>query len=155
MELPCSGTCQCGGVTYTVSEEPLVTYACHCTECQKRTGSAFSMGMVFSSGSIKFEGELASWTRASDLGNENTRYSCKKCGNNIYGIGSNIPGLLKLQPGTLDSTQNVRPDAHFWISSAQFWFQFPSNMPVYDKQPSDAAQVFDDIQKFREKDEQS
>ena len=46
MHPPLEGSCQCGAVTYTVSAEPLFTYACHCSSCQKRTGSAFSLGLV-------------------------------------------------------------------------------------------------------------
>ncbi len=155
MNFPFSGSCQCGGVVYTVSDNPLLTYACHCTECQKRTGSAFSMGMIIASGSFEVEGELSSWARTSDLGHENVRYSCKKCGNILYGIGSTLSGFIKLQPGTLNSTKGVSPDVHFWSASAQSWFSFPSDVPIFDKQPGDTAEVLAAIQQYQEKGEGS
>ncbi len=49
--------CQCGTIHYRVTAEPLFTYACHCGSCQKRTGSAFSMGMVVLTESLHGEGE--------------------------------------------------------------------------------------------------
>ena len=43
MKLPASGSCQCGNVNYEITDEPLVTYACHCRDCQKLSTSAFSI----------------------------------------------------------------------------------------------------------------
>ncbi len=46
MRLPQSGGCQCGAVRYEVSGPPRIVYACHCTECQRQSGSAFAMAAV-------------------------------------------------------------------------------------------------------------
>ena len=46
MDTPAQGSCQCGAIQLTVNSAPLLTYACFCSSCQKRTGSAFSMGLV-------------------------------------------------------------------------------------------------------------
>ncbi len=43
---PYFGQCLCGSVRYRVSQEPLTLYACHCTECQRRTGSAFALSLI-------------------------------------------------------------------------------------------------------------
>ena len=45
MPAPYTGRCFCGSAKYRVAEEPLVVYACHCTDCQKRSGSAFGLSM--------------------------------------------------------------------------------------------------------------
>lgn len=42
-----SGSCRCGGVGLMVRGEPLVTMACHCTGCQRMTGSAFSLSSLY------------------------------------------------------------------------------------------------------------
>jgi hypothetical protein len=63
MDQPLTGSCQCGAITYAVNANPLFTYACHCTDCQKRTGSAFSMGLVIVTDSLELEGALTAWTR--------------------------------------------------------------------------------------------
>ena len=50
MELPLTGGCQCSALRYEISRAPGLVYTSHCTECQRQTGSAFSMGVVIGSG---------------------------------------------------------------------------------------------------------
>ena len=42
MTLPAEGGCRCGALRIRVTQHPMVTAVCHCTGCQKMTGSAFS-----------------------------------------------------------------------------------------------------------------
>jgi hypothetical protein len=46
MELPLTGGCICGSVRYAITAASLSVYACHCTDCQRITSSAFSIGVV-------------------------------------------------------------------------------------------------------------
>ena len=48
MPAPYAGGCGCGAIRYSVTTEPLISYLCHCTECQKRTASAFGISAVVS-----------------------------------------------------------------------------------------------------------
>jgi hypothetical protein len=137
MKTPLTGGHQCGAVRYTVTE-PLFTYACHSSNCQKRTGSAFSTGLMVPARALTIEGALTAWSRTSDQGNTNTRYSCAGCGKIIYGIGESHPELAKLQAGTLDDTRAVRPDVHLWTRSKQQWVTLPADTPRFETQPGDA-----------------
>ena len=143
------GQCLCGAVTFKIAAEPMRMAACHCKDCQKRTGSAFSMGMVYPISSLSVTGELSRWERTSDEGNVNTRYSCSDCGNIIYGVGSITPDLIKLQPGTLDDTSAVQVDAHIWTRNAQTWVVFPENALKYETQPDNLIEVFEAVIKGR------
>ncbi len=136
-----NGACQCGQVHYTISGAPLFTYACHCMTCQKRTGSAFSLGAVYPLDALAVAGEMTAFTRTSDGGDSNTRYSCAECGNIIYGVGSATPGVAKLQPGTLDDTSRVVPDVHLWTRSAQSWIVLPEGAHAFETQPDSLADV--------------
>lgn len=135
METPLQGSCQCGAIHYSLGAEPLLTYACHCHDCQKRTGSAFSMGLIVPTSALAVEGELSAWQRTSDEGNTNSRYSCASCGNIIYGIGDSNPDLAKLQAGTLDDTSRVAPDVHIWTCRKQAWVSLADEVPQFDTQP--------------------
>lgn len=137
MNVPLSGSCQCGAVTYTVSAEPLFTYACHCSSCQKRTGSAFSLGLVIATDALALKGPLTPWSRTSEQGHTNTRYSCASCGNIIYGIGDNTPELAKLQAGTLEDTGAVEPEVHMWTIKKQPWLTLPAGVHQFETQPED------------------
>jgi hypothetical protein len=137
MKIPLSGSCQCGAVTYTVNAEPVFTYACHCSSCQKRTGSAFSLGLVIATESLAVKGALTPWSRTSEEGNTNTRYSCASCGNIIYGIGDSNPELAKLQSGTLEDTSEVEPEVHMWTARKQPWVTLSCRVPQFETQPED------------------
>jgi len=141
MNLPSRGSCQCGSITYVLKNNPVTTYACHCRDCQKRTGSAFSLGMLIKADSIDIEGELSAWERSSDKGNINARYSCQNCGNIIYGVGSFTPEVFKLQPGTLENTSEVFPEVHLWTKRAQPWVSMPEGAPQFEEQPEDVSEI--------------
>jgi hypothetical protein len=145
-----TGACQCGGVRYVFDGEPLMTYACHCRDCQRRTGSAFSEGMLVSADQISIEGDLSAWQRISDTGVEKTRQSCASCGNIIFGTAGNLPGLLLLQAGTLDDTSAVHPEMHMWLQSAQPWVVLPPGVPSWQTQADDMMKMLQAAIKYRQ-----
>ena len=86
MELPQTGGCQCGKVRYEISEEPVSVYTCHCLDCQRLTGSAFSLGIVVPEKGFRLTGvEPRQLQRTADSGRVNTRLVCPECGSWICG----------------------------------------------------------------------
>ena len=150
MKLPAPGSCQCGEVRYSLTAEPLMTYACYCQNCQKRTGSAFSMGLIVSAATLQVEGRLSSWERQSDQGVTNVRFSCAACGNVIYGHGLDQPELLKLQAGTLEDAREVVPEVHLWTCRAQRWLELPPEAPRYERQPGDPMEMLQRAVQYRQ-----
>jgi len=136
-----TGGCQCESVRYVFEGEPLMTYACHCRDCQRRTGSAFSEGILILADQIVLEGEMSSWQRKSDTDVAKLRHSCASCGNIIYGTADNMTGLWLLQAGTLDDTSAVHPEMHMWIQSAQPWITLPEGVPFWETQADDLAEM--------------
>jgi len=53
MAPPYTGGCVCGATRYRLTAEPLTLYACHCTDCQKRSGSAFGLSMWVHRGALE------------------------------------------------------------------------------------------------------
>ena len=149
MTTAATGRCQCSAIRYRLTAEPLFTYACHCGSCQKRTGSAFSMGLVVLTDSLQVEGELTAWSRVSDKGATNTRYSCAECGNIIYGIGDSAPTFAKLQAGTLDNTRAVRPEVHIWTQNKQAWLTLPARVPQFATQPDELSALLQPALDYR------
>ena len=43
---PMEGTCSCRGVRYRMTAAPLFVHCCHCTWCQRETGSAFVLNAM-------------------------------------------------------------------------------------------------------------
>lgn len=150
MNAPVAGSCQCGAVTLTVRSEPLFTYACFCTSCQKRTGSAFSMGLILPVNALDVVGELTAWSRTSDRGQTNTRYSCAECGNIIYGVDDSGMNLAKLQAGLLDDTSGVEPEVYLFARSKQPWVTLPDRARPFETQPDDPMALLQAAQAYRE-----
>ena len=64
MRLPITGGCQCGAVRYAIAAAPLTVYACHCTDCQRQSGSAFALSLIAPRDAVRItEGTPAVWER--------------------------------------------------------------------------------------------
>jgi hypothetical protein len=134
MKLPQTGGCQCGAVRYQISEEPLLVYTCHCTDCQRLTSSAFSMGVVVPAGAFRLTGiEPRQLQRTADSGRINIRLVCPDCGTWICGMPRD--GVQRIRAGTLDDTAWLRPTRHVWTRSKQPWITLPDGDEVFAKQP--------------------
>ncbi len=126
----------CGAVRYRLTEGfRMRPYACHCTDCQTRTGSAFSLHMLFSMGDLRIEGELDHGTVTQPSGAVGKIYGCARCKARIYATNSTRPGFGSLRCGTLDNSSEVVPAAHLWVSSKQQWISLPDSAPALSQQP--------------------
>lgn len=131
-----TGGCNCGQLRYSISSEPLACYICHCHQCQKRTGSAFSMSLVMQVGSLEItSGRPVESERELADGSKNRSYTCAACHSRIYAQKTSSQ-TLNLRAGTLDDTSQVRPIAQVWVSSAQPWAVQPGILS-YSEQPTD------------------
>lgn len=135
IEYPLEGSCQCGGVTYQLLEPPLLVAACHCTECQKLSTSAFSITAMVKPESVEFSGEMKDWSRSSDSGNISAAKFCPTCGNRIYHYNPDDMSTLKLKPSTLLDTRVIQPTVHIWVSEKQDWYELPEGVGVFEGQP--------------------
>jgi hypothetical protein len=76
-----SGSCLCGAVTYSCTADPLFTAICHCTECQKQTGTAFSIIVGVPKAAFQVEGNPSTFTTiGDDTHKETIRHFCSNCG---------------------------------------------------------------------------
>ncbi len=123
--LPQSGGCQCGALRYELSAPPLMIYNCHCTNCQKITGSAFTVAASVLEASFRFiRGTPRKIEWKADSGNSRFGWLCGECGSRIANGQTPSIGILSLRAGTLDDTSWVEPVGDIWTKSAQKWMTF-------------------------------
>jgi hypothetical protein len=85
MKFPQTGGCQCGAIRYEIREALHLVYTCHCTECQRLTGSAFSMALVVAGTAFQLAGtHPRPLQRKADSGRTVTRWVCPDCGTWIW-----------------------------------------------------------------------
>jgi hypothetical protein len=137
-----SGGCLCGAVRYLLTAEPVTIYACHCSDCQRRTGSAFALCVLVRRTDVELTaGNLSACVARLDGGRTKRAAQCEVCGTRIWGELEKRPGMVVLQAGTLDDTRWVRPAAHVWTRSAQSWLTFAPGIPVYVTTPEDPSEL--------------
>jgi hypothetical protein len=133
----------CQNTRYLVTSKPVATYACHCTDCQTRTGSAFGLSMIISTDDVKLtHGVTETWTRVVQGGQKFLWERCPNFGTNLMATIEGAPEITAIWPGTLDDSSWVEPKAHLWTKSAQRWVMFRDSDVVYDEQPDDFSVLF-------------
>ncbi len=141
MQLPLTGGCICGAIRYTVARTPIEVYACHCTDCQRITSSAFSMGIVVADEAFRVTGKTAITVPGgvTEGGRVKSRWVCPDCGTWLFGNprpGTQHPGMIRVvRGGTLDNTSWLTPTAHYWTRSRQPWVALPEDATVFATQP--------------------
>lgn len=88
---------------------------------------------------VRFEGTLASFERATDLGTRTRCFFCPDCGSRLYHQSSTSPDRLTIKAGSLDDTSGLRPIAHIWASRRQPWIILDPAVPAHNTQPDDLA----------------
>ena len=98
------GGCLCGAVRYQALAEPLRTTICHCTFCQKLTGSAFLVEPIFRDEDLVFSGAAPKiYERRSDgSGKLVCVHFCGACGTSVCLRFERFPGVVGLCGGTFD-----------------------------------------------------
>ncbi len=147
VSLPQTGSCHCGRLRYELTAPPLAIYNCHCTNCQKITGSAFVVSAIVPEGAFRFtKGEPKSCEWTSDAGSRRYGLFCRDCGGRIVHGAAPSRGFLSLRAGTLDDTSWVEPVGDIWTRSALPWVALSGERLQTEQQPTDYIPF---IERFR------
>lgn len=129
-----TGGCLCEAVRYSVSGDPVAQAVCHCTNCQKQSGSAFSIIIGFPDAAVNLEGELTTYADHGESGNVVGRKFCGKCGSPILSEVAVTPGITWIKAGTLDDPKHLAPSMHVWGKSKQDWVE-TGDVPCFATNP--------------------
>lgn len=144
MKLPLAGGCQCGAVRYEIRADPMTLYACHCTECQRQSGSAFSLSLVVPRESVVVTGGTPKrWRRVHESGRVIQCLFCGDCGSRLWHEPERNPAVTILKAGTLDDTRWLYPVGHIWTRSALPWPGIPRDTVNYEMQQPDMSRFVD------------
>ena len=115
-ELPLTGHCLCGGVRFEISEPFIVAIYCHCTRCQRRSGSAAARSGRIVPGSLTVtEGEQL--VTAYQPPDGFAKDFCGRCGSALWASSPADPGMLFVRLGAIDGDPGIRPSAHQFVDS--------------------------------------
>jgi hypothetical protein len=115
-----TGGCNCGAVRYELSE-PLVSASyCHCTRCQRRSGTAAAANGRAAHGSFRIlsgEEHLRAWKPETGF----EKWFCGNCGSALFSRSPTDPGEVGVRLGTLDADPGIRPSYRQFVNYAAAW----------------------------------
>ncbi|WP_347912027.1 GFA family protein [Pseudomonas grandcourensis] len=129
-----NGSCLCGNVQYSTLAAPLMTAVCHCSDCQKQSGSAFSVNVLVPTEGFEVEGRsLSSYASNGGSGLPVRRFFCSTCGSALYSAITTMPGLFAVKAGTLSDTSAPTPALHMFCASAQPWVAIDRTLSCHEQ----------------------
>lgn len=129
------GGCACGAVRYRMTSTPLFVHCCHCTWCQRETGSAFVLNAMIETDRVELlNGEPQAVLTPSASGKGQKIMRCPECKVAVWshyaGIGDKVSFI---RVGTLDESSRISPDIHIFTSTKLPWVEIPEGAPVYEE----------------------
>jgi hypothetical protein len=125
-ELPLTGGCLCGGVRFEVTAPPASAGYCHCTRCQRRTGSAAAASARLVPGSLRIlSGEEL--IRAFEPDDGFAKDFCSGCGAALWARNPADPDVIAVRMGAFDGDPGVRPSYRQFVDYAAPWEPLPDD----------------------------
>lgn len=129
-----TGSCQCKAVQYEISGQFESFFLCHCTRCQKDTGSAHAANLFSQTATINWlcgQDKITTYNLPETL---HQKSFCSVCGAAVPTMQAEET-LLVVPAGSLDSKVTIRPNAHIFISSRASWDHNLDDIPKIDTLP--------------------
>ena len=128
------GTCQCGQLSAEIDDgaKPM-TIACHCTSCQKRSGSPFGEVAYFLEDEVSIAGDAREYTRPTDTGATLTNGFCPRCGSSLYVKVERFPELFGITVGCISDPAFPPPQLSVYEEVKHHWVGLPEGTAHYDR----------------------
>jgi hypothetical protein len=108
------GGCLCGNIKYYSKSGPLFTTICHCSHCQKQSGTAFSIIIGIEKKALHIKGNMKSYKDMGNSGKPVHRKFCGNCGSPIISDVSAAPDLFFIKAGTINNIKSLNPTKEIW-----------------------------------------
>jgi hypothetical protein len=119
--------CCCGSLRVEASGEPKFVVACHCTECQRRTGSVFGVGAYYPKAQITVQGTSNLYVRDGQSGHKLRIHFCPDCGTSVYWEAEFRPDYYGVAVGAFADPQFPLPVRSVWEQTRHPWLVFGHN----------------------------
>jgi hypothetical protein len=128
-----TGGCNCGAVRFEVTEPLASASYCHCTRCQRRTGTAASANAATVPGSfhiLQGDARLQAWKPEDGW----EKWFCGDCGSALFSRDPHDPDRVGVRMGTFDEDPGVRPSTRGFVAYAVPWEPIPEDgLPRYSE----------------------
>ena len=127
---PYYGSCLCGTIRYAIRGELGPIVLCHCTQCRKAQGTAFATNAPVKAADFAIVAG-ATVLAAYESSPGKRRHFCRNCGSPIMSTRDEVPGVVRVRIGTLDSRVDALATAHIYAGSKAEWCEIRDDLPQF------------------------
>ena len=125
-------SCTCGKLRLSCQGEPTRVSMCHCLDCQRRTGSLFSIAAFFERSAVTVvDGASKTFTRNSVTGKDVTFHFCAECGSTVFWEPERMPQLIGVAVGAFGDPSFPPPEQSVFTTDKHGWLTLPEDMPTF------------------------
>jgi hypothetical protein len=133
--------CCCGSLRAEATGEPAFVAVCHCTQCQRRTGSPFGVGTLFQKAQVRTEGASKVYLRGSDSGRKVEIHFCPECGSSVFWYAELYTDMVGIAFGSFADLSMRSPTLSVWETTRHPWVTFGHQVDRFAVQPK----IHDDL----------
>ena len=132
---PFEGGCTCRAVRYRMTSRPMFVHCCHCSWCQRETGTAFALNAMIEADRIQLlRGEVEVINTPTNSGKGQKIARCPTCKVTVWSNYSGAGDAVRfVRVGTLDEPGHLPPDIHIFTSTKLSWVVLPPDTPAVEE----------------------
>ncbi|RUM02775.1 GFA family protein [Rhizobium chutanense] len=129
-----TGGCHCGAIRYQAEIDPERVTICHCTDCQRLTGSAYRITTPARPGCFTLtSGTPKAYTKYGDSGGLSRQFFCPNCGSPLYRTDGE-GGAIGIRVGSIDQRRELTPRKQIWCRSALTGVENIEHLPRFERE---------------------
>lgn len=131
-----NGSCHCGAISFRASVDPAKVNLCHCTDCQKLSGSPYRVSVPAAAGTFNLlSGNPRVYIKTAESGAKRAQAFCPDCGSPLFATTpGESPPVYMLRLGALAEREQLPPQRQIWCQSAMPWCTDIEGVPGTDRQ---------------------
>ena len=128
------GGCGCGAVRYRLTDRPYIVHNCHCTLCQRQTGTGSAVNAFIESDRLEqLSGTLTEHEFTTGSGKTQTVVRCAQCGTPLWSYYPRLERkVAAVRVGTLDDASAAPPDVAIFVADKPDWAPIPEGIPRFE-----------------------
>jgi hypothetical protein len=131
-------SCHCGELVLHCAGDPVKVSLCHCFDCQRRTGSLFSVAAFFARDNVVQAAGIAKmFDRPSASGFDVSFHFCPACGSSLWWEPKRLPHLIGVAAGAFADRNFPMPEQAVWSENQHMWLELP--LAAHARNPVKAA----------------
>ena len=115
--------CSCGAVVLSLPGPTNLVAACHCIECQRRSGAPFGVGAFYPADTVTISGTTKEYVRPAESGGTVRSYFCPDCGSTVYWKADNLPAMIGVALGAIADPNFPAPIKSVFERSKHVWVE--------------------------------